>query len=258
MDKHRITAEICSFVQGYQSGGATETRWGTPITAFADAEDPLFSRLKQAVSPAHLRPHDLLPDAETVIAFFLPFDKKPATSNIKGRLASRLWGVAYIETNVLIEAICEHMKGFLGKSSFQVATTPATHNFDPEELISNWSHRHVGYIAGLGTFGLNNMIITKQGCCGRIGSFATNLSLDADQRPEHQACLYRFDSSCSKCVDRCVNAALFVYRFDRRRCYDMCLQNQAALEEIGQADVCGKCLVGLPCSFADPVSKRAH
>ena len=257
MVKEQIIAEIGALVERYQTDRGTTTRWGTPIVACADAEDPLFSTLKRVVSPSHLLPHDLLPTAETVIAFFLPFAKEIAVSNIKGRLASPQWSVAYIETNRLIAAVCEDMKDILEQHHFQVEITPATHNFDPEKLISNWSHRHVGYIAGLGTFGVNNMIITDSGCCGRFGSFVTNLSLEADQRSEQEACLYRYDSSCLECVDSCVNAALFSDRFDRWRCYDMCRQNETTFKDIGQADVCGKCLVGIPCSFKDPVKNRA-
>jgi epoxyqueuosine reductase QueG len=142
-------------------------------------------------------------------------------------------------------------------SNYQVAITPATHNFDPEKLISGWSHRHVGYIAGLGKFGVNNMIITAHGCCGRIGSFVTDLRVEADQRSPGEACLYRHDVSCVQCAERCVNTALFADRFDRWRCYEMCLRNETKYGNLGTADVCGKCLVGLPCSFTNPVEKRA-
>ncbi len=46
--------------------------------------------------------------------------------------------------------------------------------------------------------------------------------------------------------------------FDRFRCYDMCLKSGEQFEDLGLADVCGKCVVGLPCSHCDPVAvKRA-
>jgi epoxyqueuosine reductase QueG len=251
--KDRITAEIKGFVEHYQIDRGTTTRWKPPIVGFADADDPLFPVLQRVVSPEHLLPRELLTTAKTVIAFFLPFWKRVATSNIEGVLVSRQWAVAYVETNRLITAISEHMKGSLQTNGFRVETTPATHNFDPKELISNWSHRHIGYIAGLGSFGVNNMLITEHGCCGRFGSFVTDLRVDADQRSGGEACLYRHDGSCLKCSERCVNTALFEDRFDRFRCYDMCLRNGEQFKELGTVEVCGKCLVGLPCSFADPV-----
>ncbi len=254
--KDRIIAEIHGFVERYQINLRTTTRWKTPIVGFADADDPLFPVLKRVVSPEHLLPRDLLSAAKTVIAFFLPFDNKVATSNIAGVMASEQWAVAYLETNRLIAAICEHIKEFLEDDNNQVETTPATHNFDPKKLVSDWSHRHVGYIAGLGRFGVNNMIITAYGCCGRIGSFVTDLYVNADRRSQDEACLYRHDASCLKCVARCINTALFEDRFDRRRCYEMCLRNEKRFKELGMAGVCGKCLVGLPCSVTDPVKSR--
>lgn len=36
------------------------------------------------------------------------------------------------------------------------------------------------------------------------------------------------------------------------------LNNAEHFTDIGLADVCGKCLVGLPCSFGNPVEKNRH
>jgi epoxyqueuosine reductase QueG len=254
--KDRIIDEIHEFVKRSKIDSGTTTRWKKPIVGFADAKDPLFAVLKRVISTEHLLPRDLLPTAKTVIAFFIPFERQVAISNITGTLASEQWAIAYVETNRLIAAICEHMQGSLESDNYHVETIPATHNFDMAKLVSNWSHRHIGYIAGLGKFGVNNMIITERGCCGRIGSFVTDLDLDADRRSQKEACLYRHDASCLKCVDRCVNTALFEDRFDRFRCYDMCLRNEKQFNDLGTADVCGKCLVGLPCTFRNPVKRQ--
>jgi epoxyqueuosine reductase QueG len=164
------------------------------------------------------------------------------------------WAKAYIETNALIEATGRHMKQFIESRGYTVYTTPPTHAFDKVKLISDWSHRHAAYAAGLGTFGHNNMLITEAGCCGRFGSFLTTLAVSPDRRSEMEACLHRHDSSCLRCVERCVKEALFEDRFDRKRCYAMCLENEGRYREFGKASVCGKCLVGLPCSFANPVA----
>jgi epoxyqueuosine reductase QueG len=208
------------------------------------------------VSPTHLLPNDLLPNARSVVAFFIPFERSVAKSNVEGMLASREWATAYIETNALISAINEHLRQRLEAEGYAVAVTPPTHNFDPQKLISDWSHRHIAYIAGLGRFGLNNMLITESGCCGRFGSFVTDAEIAADGRIAAEMCLYRHDGSCLRCVERCANGALTKDRFDRWKCYEMCLRNEAAFQEIGKADVCGKCLVGLPCSFTNPVRRH--
>ena len=256
MDRASITAELRAYVRRYREQHRTKTAWRTPLVGFAAAADPLFARLKRAVSPSHLLPSQLLRTVRTVVAFFVPFHRSIGCSNIAGVPASEQWARAYIETNRLIEAVGLHMKTYLETEGYQAVATPPTHNFDPERLISDWSHRHVAYIAGLGGFGLNNMLITESGRCGRLGSLLISLELPPDERPREESCLHRYDGSCIACASRCVNQALFVDRFDRHRCYAMCLENDRRYRALGTADVCGKCLVGVPCSFTNPVRKR--
>ena len=182
-----IRDEIERFISHYQQ---TVTRWRSPLIGFASTADPLFAQLRQAVSPTHLLPGDLLPNARTVIVFFIPFERSVATSNVEGMLASREWATAYIETNALIRAVNEQLKHRLEAEGYVTAVTPPTHSFDPQRLISDWSHRHIAYIAGLGRFGVNNMLITASGCCGRFGSFVTDAEIAADERIPAEACLY--------------------------------------------------------------------
>ena len=250
--KEELRSEIAGFVARHAECRKTATRWRSPLVGFASAADPLFVQFRAVVSPSHSLPEELLPGARTVIAFFIPFEPWVANSNVAGRLPAREWAVAYVETNELIAAVCGHMKSVIESRGHTVFATPATHNFDKNKLTSDWSHRHVAFAAGLGTFGLNNMLITRQGCCGRIGSCITTAALAPDTRPAEEACLHRRGRPCARCVERCVNDALFEDRFDRKTCYSMCLENGAALRELGKADVCGKCVVGLPCSFSVP------
>ncbi len=253
--KEEIRAQAALFVQQYAADRKTETRWRAPLVGFASAADPLFLRFRQVVSPTHRLPADLLPGARTVVAFFIPFERPVAASNVAGNAASREWAVAYIETNRLVAALGAHLAGLLEERGFAVALTPATHNFDEERLVSDWSHRHAAYAAGLGTFGLHNMLITAEGCCGRLGSFATTALIEPDRRPSIEACLQKRGFSCARCARRCVNDALFADRFERHRCYEKCLENGRTFEHLGKADVCGKCVVGVPCSFLVPCGR---
>ena len=63
-------------------------------------------------------------------------------------------------------------------------------------------------------------------------------------------------NNCKKCVDRCVNNALKVDCFDRHKCYEMCLYNANVHLDIGLSDVCGKCLVNVPCSTINPLQNK--
>ena len=254
--KNRTIQEIEDFVAEYQKKKDISTIWGIPLVGFAAADDPYFEKLKTVVSPTHAVPKELLADAGTVITFFLPFPKSIASSNIKERLSSSEWAVSYIETNQLIKQLNHHLTQIFTANGEEVVSIPATHNWIEDKLISNWSHRHMAFIAGLGRFGLNNMLITERGCCGRVGSLITSTVMEPDTRPEAEACLYKYDDSCKKCVSKCVNKALFEDSFDRFRCYDQLLENVEEHKSVGYADVCGKCLAAVPCSHINPVKMK--
>ena len=243
---------IVEFVSEYMRRKDIHTEWRKPLVAFANAKDSMFLDLKRIIGSSHALPTDFLEDAKTVICYFLPFKEWIVKSNIGGEYASKEWALAYVETNRLIIEINEALARELERMGFKSAVLPPTHNFDEEKLISDWSHRHVAYIAGLGTFGLNRMIITESGCCGRIGSLVTNAEIKPTEKPETEYCLYKRDGSCVKCVEKCTFNALKLDSFDRHKCYNVCLKNAEKYEDLGLADVCGKCLCGIPCSLKIP------
>lgn len=249
---------IQDFVKTYPDKQGITTQWGIPIVGFAAAADPIFPELSAIASSTHAVPQDFLPEAKTVLAYFMPFPKNVTRGNIKGKQSSQAWGMAYIETNEMIGKLNLYLQEWFVSRGHQSITIPATHNWDEKKLISDWSHRHIAYIAGLGKFGLNNMLITDQGCCGRVGSFITSAEIEPDPRPDQEACLYKDDGSCQKCTQSCVNQALHPDAFDRFKCYEMLLKNAAAHRSIGYADVCGKCLVGIPCSHMNPVKRKQY
>lgn len=251
MDKREIENIIEEFTEAYPR--SNDTGWEKPLVAYARANDPLFAQLKELASPIHKMPSDFLKEAKTVVTYFISFKKDVVKSNLKGQYCSKTWALSYIETNQLIAALNHHLQKLLIKEGHQAVFVPATHNFDPKTLLSGWSHRSVAYIAGLGTFGINHMLITQAGCCGRIGSLVTDLELEATPRPIVEYCLHLAGGSCGRCAKKCVNHALTLDHLDKHQCYEMCLLNadkQADLDSI--ADVCGKCLVGVPCSTAAP------
>lgn len=246
---------IIDYVNRYPALKKTSTLWQEPLIAFAAADDNLFTVVAEDISPTHAVPSDLLADAQTVITYFIPFAKDIVISNTAGQETSREWAVAYIETNQLILDLNAYIHDQLRQHHYQASILPATHNFDKQKLLSDWSHRHAAFIAGLGTFGLNNMLITERGCCGRVGSIVTTLKLQPSLRMQEENCLYRRQGLCKKCIERCVNGALKETSFDRHLCYNRCLYNAEVYNELGLADVCGKCLVNLPCSFINPTKR---
>lgn len=248
-----ITNEIVSFVDDYRQSQGAETRWLKPLVGFADSRDPLFHELKTAVSPTHAMPGDLLQGARSVIVYFIPFDKAISQKNKGGHYAARQWALAYMETNRLIMDLNKHLSTVLARERVKCSVLPPTHNFDKVKLISDWSHRHAAFIAGLGTFGLHNLLITDRGCCGRLGSIITDAQLIPSQRPVQEYCLYKHNRTCMACVKNCVIGALREDSFDRQACYKLLMENDERFEASGKADVCGKCSCVVPCSFVNPV-----
>ena len=244
---------IKDYVKNYRRINNTKTDWNEPLVAFASAVDSLFLELKKVVSISHNLPTDLMEDAQTVISYFIPFQKEIVTGNKKGEISSEGWVLAYIETNKLIIDLNEYIASEIAKAGYQSVVLPPTHNFYQVNLISDWSHKHIGYIAGLGKFGLHQMLITDKGCCGRLGSMITNLKVEPTKRPIEEYCLYKYNKSCGECVKKCINDALQIDNFDKHRCYEKTLLSAEIYKEKGLADVCGKCISVVPCSFTNPV-----
>jgi epoxyqueuosine reductase QueG len=250
--KKQISKLIKDYVENYQKENKVETVWREPIVKFASAKDEMFKKLKEVVNEDHLMPEDLLKEGETVVAFFIPFKKPIPDTNIKEYYSSRQWAYAYIETNTLIGELNNHIRNFLEEKGYQSALVPATHNFSKETLMSYWSHRHAAYIAGMGTFGINNMLITEAGVAGRVGTLVTDLKIEPDERIKTENCLYKYNGTCGICVKKCQYGALTYEGFDRHRCYEICMENDEYHNDLSLTDICGKCCVGLPCTYKNP------
>jgi epoxyqueuosine reductase QueG len=133
----RVTAAIARTVGSPSASIISLRLWRPPITGFVSASRSEFHRLKDIVSRNHLLPQDVLPDAKSVICFFIPFAEEIAKSNIGGRGASREWAQAYVLTNALISNISAEIERLMNENGFSVGKIPATHNFDTVTLVSN-------------------------------------------------------------------------------------------------------------------------
>jgi epoxyqueuosine reductase len=223
----------------------TVTEYRPPLVAMVSAHHPRFAAMSDIV-PGHLIPQDLLPAAQTVCSFFVPFARSVVASNRSGDVTSEAWARAYVETNRLLSHICETLVSDLAEMGIAAAWSPPTHNFDPQELISAWSHKSIAAIAGMGKFGHHQMLITESGCAGRFGSIVLDAVVELPPRKElGEVC--SFARGCRACVEKCPVGALTEDSFDRHRCYEMCLDNDACFPN-WLADVCGKCATG-PCAM---------
>jgi epoxyqueuosine reductase QueG len=237
----------------------TEGWWRPPLLATAPV-DARFDRLPKIAADDHLHPGDLLPTARSVIVFFIPFRKDLVRENRKGDRPTRDWGLAYVQTNDLIERLSRSLGGLLERRGFRCGLTPATHNFDETRLMARWSHKHLGHLVNLGRFGTHHLLITPAGCAGRLGSLVTEAELGEHALIEtREACLLKAGKACGLCIEACPVEALAAIGFERRRCWQRLRENRAEIDCFADlpesTHVCGKCAAMMPCSFGNPVAR---
>lgn len=242
-----LKEEIIEIIEKFVSESKNKELFRKPIVGFSSTNNPLYEELKVIVGPHHLHPKEILPNAQSVISFFIPFSENVIQSNNKDSVVSRDWGISYIEANILINQISENIMDFLKNKNIDSETIRATHTYDEESLISAWSHRSAAYIAKLGKFGVNRMLITKEGCAGRFGTVIISAEIPLETQEEALGyCLYYKNKSCLKCIESCPQNTLSVDGFDKFKCHDKLLENAEELKDIGLCDVCGKCVVSCP------------
>jgi len=219
-----------------------------PLVVFASAHDPLSAKMKELIGPHILHPTELLPQAKTVVAFFLPYSKYIVQANRNSTGVAKEWAKAYVKTNKLIETICLELTEELRQQHVIATFQKATHNFNKQDLTAPWSHRSAAYVAGLGTFGLNRMLITPSGCAGRFGSIIISAEIEPTPPPKEEYCLYFKSRKCRFCINNCRVGALTENSLDKQKCYVHLLATAKKFPKLGFCDVCGKCTVG-PCAL---------
>lgn len=230
-----------------------------PIFAFGAAEDEGFGQLKNpaAIGEHFLLPTEWLPNAKTVVTFFLPFSKEVRKSNRENMTwPSDEWLHGRIEGQVLVNKLCAHLKNLLTDAGYESVVPMEDERYravsvGDEGFTSNWSERHVAYVCGLGTFGLSAGLITKKGVAGRFGSVITALPLTPDEKDYKE--LYEYCSMCGKCAKNCPVGAISKEKGkDHKPCSDFLEETK---KKHNPRYGCGKCQVQVPCEVKIAVSR---
>ena len=231
-----------------------------PLFGVASADDPLFEELRrpEVIHPGVMTPRDWVPDAKSVISFFLPFTERVVTSNAAGAGPSDEWLHGRIEGQMAVSALGERLKKFLEESGFAAAFPTTDPRFKMlEPYASNWSERHVAYVCGLGTFGLSKGLITERGMAGRFGSVVTNAGLTPT--PRKYSGPFDYCTQCGACQFRCPAKAIDKSRGpalakDQKLCDAYVTSTRRAPhgphERVRFG--CGKCQIQVPCSRRIP------
>lgn len=226
------------------------TIYDYPLLGVAAADDPLFTRLKEAeaVGPQHLSPVEWLNNAQAVISYFLPFSKKVREANRKLGIAADEWLTGRIQGEQFNNALRDELVQSFVTAGYAAVSPARDSRFAVINRRSTWSERHVAYIAGLGTFSLSRSLITKYGSAGRVGSVIVNLDIAPTIRA--YTALEEYCSKCGTCILRCPPLAINEQGKDNAVCSAYL---DRVLARYRPRYGCGKCQTGIPCEAKIPV-----
>jgi epoxyqueuosine reductase QueG len=173
-----------------------------PMVGFASArawDKPPF----EPWVPSEFRPSSIYPEAKSVIVIGLP-----VTLPILETSPSIYYHVLYQNVNQILDEHAYRIATWLSEMGHASIYLPrdgyGTISILKDKPIAFFSHRHAAYLAGLGTFGVNNMILTrKYGPRVRFTSIFTTTELPADRAIKEDLC-----TRCMRCSDSCPVEAL--------------------------------------------------
>ncbi len=241
-----------------------------PLVGFADGDDPMFQDLKSVIGSFHLTPREVLDalapgkraEHVSVVCYVLPINEATRASNRRQKGGPSVeWAHTRNCGEPFNDAVRLHVVEKFRDIGFAAVAPVASalfeiHRDPPERIASNWSERHVLHIAGLGTFGLSDGLITAAGKAMRCGSIVTTARLEPTPRPYQthtEYCPFHASGECGACMPRCPAGAITETGHDKAKCKEYI---QGALGGLADSGVtiggCGLCQTGVPCEHGIP------
>ena len=282
VDERWIANFIAEFVKN-DSGNSMEDKfpgekiYQDALVGFAAGPDPLFLKYKKLIGPFHLTPAEAMamaagrqgvkaPAADQigVVSFILPFtDPIVETNAAQTRWCSPRWAQARLlgglfTQKVQMALITELARyGILAAAPDMMPEFKASKN-TPVGYASNWSFRHLAYVAGLGSFGMSELFISEKGTAHRCGAVAVALPLKSnrDQAPHHRHhCLHYQTGECLECAQRCPVGAISEAGHDKNKCAKNVVSSWPRNQVKNRINIygCGLCSTNTPCSQESPV-----
>jgi epoxyqueuosine reductase QueG len=237
-----------------------------PAMSIGSASDPGFETIREdgVVGKYHKLPGDWLEGAKSVISFFLPFETRVVESNKSDPVEPSMeWLFTRVDGQQHLLAFGAHIRDAFEAEGYRAVAPqledayvmrpglmpmPGGDTIPP--YASNWSERHVGYVTGLGTFGLSTNFISKVGCAGRMMSVVTDWEVAPDTKD--YATVLGYCSECGACIRKCPAKAYTATGKDHAVCgehiHETCKKYEPRYG-------CGKCQSGIPCE-SKPQIKR--
>ncbi|MBN2078449.1 MAG: epoxyqueuosine reductase [Spirochaetes bacterium] len=252
-----------------------------PLVGFVRGDDPLFEEFKGIIGPHHFTPWEIMawqagkngvaapPASElSVVSFILPLAKNTRSENAAMKeWTSERWAQTRLNGEIFSQTMVREIVTSLMERGVLAVAPDVTPMFNKKRYpdvgwASPWSHRHIAYAAGLGTFGMHDFFITEKGCAHRCGSFVVHLPLRPNRaRPVdiHAYCLHYQGRKCLKCAARCPVGAITAERaHDKEACYRRVARSLRYCNRHYHIFIygCGLCSVGVPCEAGIPAGLR--
>ena len=255
--------------------GNGEPAWAQPLLGFSRGDDPLYAEFKRDIGPFYWTPQDAFSRAFpssyvagaelSVISWILPqTDTTKAESRKEKNYPSERWARSRKYGEEFNVKLRNHVVAVLAATGVS-AVAPVNHPLWAQRAsehygpASVWSERHAAYVAGLGTFGLCDGLITAAGKAMRCGSVVARVQIPPSLRPytdHHAYCLFFARGTCGKCIERCPAGAITKAGHNKQKCaaYEESTTTPYVLSTFGlEAYGCGLCQTGVPCESGIPV-----
>lgn len=211
-----------------------------PHFAVADASAWETDPLVYSIIPSSGRPKSILPSARSVIVLWVP-----VSSTILYTAPSIYYREHYRTLNTLLDITAQKITTLFDAQGYDAVYVPRDGYHGIEGLkkdpSSFFSHRHAAYLAGLGTFGINNTLLTKShGPRVRLTSIITSAELPAGKPMEKELCI-----ECMKCVQECPVSALSEKGYPGGMNKFLCVDRSEELAVRGISP-CGLCITVCP------------
>jgi epoxyqueuosine reductase QueG len=256
--------------------GTGEKAWAEPHVAIARGDDPLFLRNKEMIGPFLWTPEEAyalaFPDSPMpacelrVISYVLPQTPKTrADQRLEDRVPTERWARSRFHGEEFNCDLRLHLAETLTRAGYPSVAPERLPGFGYQHserfgLASNWSERHAAFVAGHGTFGLSDGMITRWGKAVRFGSVVSRIDLPVTERvygnDHHAWCLWYAKGTCGACAKRCPADAITTSEgHDKQACFTYIRETTSpyATRTYGTgATPCGLCQVKIPCEAQVP------
>ncbi len=266
---------FCSSADENSFGRESDERlWDEPIVGYSRGDDPLFNKIKKDIGQFYWTPIEIFtktfpkvkvsPEKLTVISWILPQTRATKADHQKEtEYPSKRWATSRFFGESLNNRLRKHVVEILHDLGFEAVApfiSPLWERKTSKQygFASRWSERHAAYVAGLGTFGLCDGLITPLGKAMRCGSVVAHISVQPTNRPysdHREYCLYYSGGTCKECVKRCPADAISEKGHDKAKCYKYLRQVTAkyTITNFGfESHSCGLCQTLVPCESQIP------